>query len=293
MKNILILLMAALMPISLSAAAPVQQVQMRTFTVTVQGAGRPVILIPGLACSAEVWTETAEHLNAKGFQTHAITIAGFGGTKPVQSEHLLSDVRDDIATYVQQSHLEHPVIVGHSLGGFLALWFAARNPELAGKVVSVDGLPFLVAVWNPNSTQDDARTLAGTIREKMLTAGLADYQAQARQTIESMVTSSANRERELKVDLSSDRATAAQAMSEMMSTDLRPEVAKISAPVLLLGSWIAYKSYGATHDGVLAAYDSQLKGARKVNIMLSDTSRHFIQLDAPEWFYRQLDEFLK
>jgi len=293
MKNKLILLMAALMPIALSAAAPVQQVRTRTFTVTVQGSGKPVILIPGLSCSAEVWTETAEHLNAKGFKTHAITIAGFGGTKPVQSDHLLMDVRDDLAAYVQQNHLEHPVIIGHSLGGFLALWFAAQNPELAGKVISVDGLPFLAAVWDPKATVESARAIGAQVRDGMRASGSAESQAQARQTIESMVTSPANRERELKVNLLANRNTAAQAMFEMMTTDLRPELSKISAPVLLIGSWIGYKSYGATHDGVSAQYKSQLDGVRQATVVLSDTSRHFIQLDDPEWFYQQLDEFLK
>lgn len=96
-----------------------------SFTVDVQGHGRPVILIPGLACSAEVWNGTVEHLTSEGFETHALTLAGFGGTPPIHSGDYLKTFRDDLAAYIRQNKLDHPVVIGHSLGGFLALWFAA------------------------------------------------------------------------------------------------------------------------------------------------------------------------
>lgn len=56
---------------------------------------------------------------------------------------------------------------------------------------------------------------------------------------------------------------------------------------------IAYKNYGVTHESDLAAYAAQFEGHPGTRIVLSDTSKHFIQLDAPEWFYSQVDEFMK
>ncbi len=103
---------------------------MPSFKVDVEGKGAPVILIPGLGCSSEVWRETVAHLNEKEFQTHALTIAGFGGTKPISTDHLLNTVRDDIAAYIEQNKLDHPnnhrpqpwrihrIVTGRTASGF-------------------------------------------------------------------------------------------------------------------------------------------------------------------------------
>lgn len=266
---------------------------MPSFTADVEGQGKPVILIPGLGCSAEVWSGVVSHLNAEGFQTHALTLAGFGGTAPLHSDHYLQTVRDDLAGYVKQNQLDRPVIIGHSLGGFLALWFAASYPSLPGKIVSVDGLPYLAAVMNPAITPEGAQNMAAGFRKSIASAPQQQYEADERQTLASMLTSPANIERELKVVLTSDRSTLAEAMAEMMTIDLRNDISKIHVPVLVLGSWVAYKDYGATHDSSLMLYSKQFEKLRGVRIVMNDTSKHFIQLDAPEWFCAQVDGFIK
>ena len=78
----------------------------------------------------------------------------------------------------------------------------------------------------------------------------------------------------------------------MMSTDLRGDVAKIKAPLLVMGTWIAYKDYGVTRESQVTAYAKQFDKLPGVRIQISDTSRHFIQLDVPDWFYAQVDQFL-
>jgi pimeloyl-ACP methyl ester carboxylesterase len=62
---------------------------------------------------------------------------------PVTFPAPLQTVRDDVLRYIQEKKLDHPVIVGHSLGGFLAFWIAATAPDAVGPLVAVDGVPFL------------------------------------------------------------------------------------------------------------------------------------------------------
>ncbi|MGA8025698.1 MAG: alpha/beta hydrolase [Bryobacteraceae bacterium] len=288
-KSILLSLsLFALFTVSL----PAEERHMPSFTIDVEGHGKPVILVPGLGCSAEVWNETVAHLNAGNFQTHALTLAGFGGTAPIHTDHYVQTVRDDLAAYIKQNHLDHPIIIGHSLGGFLALSLAASYPNLPGKIISVDGLPYLAALINPAITPEGAQNMSAGIRKSIETGSEQQYQAMQRETIASMITSPANIDRELKVDLKSDRNTVAEAMSEMMTTDLRNDISKITEPALVLGSWIAYKDYGATHDSSLALYSKQFEKLPGTKIVMNDTSKHFIQLDAPEWFYAQVDGFI-
>ncbi len=289
-KSISLLLSLALFS---AASLTAEERHMAAFNVDVEGQGAPVILIPGLGCSAEVWNETVQHLNAEHFQTHALTLAGFGGIPAIHADHYLQTVRDDLAHYIQQYKLDRPVIIGHSLGGFVALWVAAEYPDLPGKIISVDGLPYLAAIINPAITPEGAQNMAANIQKSIVSTPAPQYEAMQRQTVASMVTSPANVERELKVDLTSDRNTVGQAMYEMMTTDIRGEMGKIKVPVLVLGTWIAYKDYGATHDSTAALYAKQFEKLPGTKIVLNDTSKHFIQLDAPDWFYEQIDAFMK
>jgi pimeloyl-ACP methyl ester carboxylesterase len=102
-----------------------------------------MILIPGLQCSGAVWNEAVVFYSDK-YQVHVLTIAGFAG-EPAIPGLPLSTVRDDLIRYIRENKLNHPVIVGHSLGGFLALWIAATGRDMIDRIVSVDGVPFLPA----------------------------------------------------------------------------------------------------------------------------------------------------
>src|SRR5690242_18056396 len=81
---------------------PVSTFKPTAFSVQVTGTGRPVVFIPGLTCSGEVWEGTLAHLagNSK-IQAHVLTIAGFAGQPPIAMPPFLSKVRDDLAAYIR------------------------------------------------------------------------------------------------------------------------------------------------------------------------------------------------
>lgn len=279
--------------IAFAAAHGADTRQMRSFSVEVQGHGIPVILIPGLSCTAEVWSETVAHLNAEGYQTHALTIAGFGGTAPVKAENLLANVRDDIAAYSRQYHLHHPVLIGHSLGGYLALSVASTYPELPSKIVSVDGLPYLAGVMMGGAAPEQVTQQAQALRSAMLSGPASQFDTMTRQSDEAMISSPVNIEREFNVNRRSDRATVAEAMYEMLTNDLRPALSKARAPILEIGTWIAYKQMGATHDASLSSYRAQFATAPSARVIMTDDAKHFVMLDTPDWLYKQVDDFLR
>lgn len=55
-----------------------------------------------------------------------------------------------IAKFIKEERIEKPILVGHSMGGGLALAIAAEFPELTGKIVIVDALPCLMALRVPD-----------------------------------------------------------------------------------------------------------------------------------------------
>lgn len=90
----------------------------------------------------------------------------------------------------------------------------------------------------------------------------------------------------------SDPKTVAQAMYELYVTDIRGELNKIKSPTLVIGTWVGYKPY-ATRESVEKAFVDQYAKLAGRKISLTDTARHFVMLDDPDWLYRQIDDFLK
>ncbi|WP_228413744.1 alpha/beta fold hydrolase [Chryseobacterium sp. CH21] len=107
-----------------------------------------MLFIPGFASSGDVWNETTAKFE-KNFTCYTLTMAGFAGTKP-QSDASFKDWEKGIADYIKNNKIDKPIIIGHSMGGGLALAIAADYSELVGKIIVVDALPCLAAMANPN-----------------------------------------------------------------------------------------------------------------------------------------------
>ena len=262
------------------------------FVVQVVGKGRPVLLIPGLNCTGAVWDETVAHYRGQ-YQCHVITLAGFGSVPPQQPvpAHLLQDVRDQLLAYVKAQKLNRPAVIGHSLGGFLALWMAATDPSALGPLEIVDSLPFLPVAQNPAATVENTRPQAELLRQQMRTARLP--LAARRQMTAGMVTDTARVALVTRWGQASDPATTGQAMYDMYTTDLRPEVARIQQPVLVLGTWAGYAAYGATKAGVQQVFEQQYAPVPHHTLVMSEAGKHFVMYDDPTLFFSQTDTFLK
>jgi pimeloyl-ACP methyl ester carboxylesterase len=265
---------------------PVAATAQTSFQVKVTGRGQPMILIPGLASSGETWDSTVARYQDR-YECHVLTLAGFAGVPRIPAP-MLDQVRDDLAAYIRDKKLVKPVIVGHSLGGFLALDIASKYPDLSGKLIIVDAYPSLATIYRPEITPEQAKSEAAKFRKYM--TGPGSQEASAAQ-IRMMVTPDADYQRIMKWSRASDSSAVADAMVEMYGTDLRESVAAIRSPSLVLMTWIAYKQYTdrKTFEGNVAREYANMKGA---DIRIADTSRHFIMYDDPQWFFTQLDSFL-
>jgi pimeloyl-ACP methyl ester carboxylesterase len=261
------------------------------FKVDVHGnAGQPVILIPGLASSGEVWNGTVAHYCGQR-QCHVLTLAGFGGNPPIEGP-LLSSVEQQLSDYIATNKLDHPIVIGHSLGGFLGMKLAADHPDQVSRLIIVDSLPALGALQMPSVTGTQLKEMAAGMRQQFATQPAADFAANMKRQMDSMVTKQSDNEALMAMSSRSDRGAVINAMADMMGEDLRDDVARIKAPTLVLGTWIAYKQY-ATRDNVEATFKTQYRKLPGVTIELADNARHFMMYDDPNWMYDRIDNFLK
>ena len=264
----------------------------RPFVVTVEGAGRPMLLIPGLTSGAGVWRGTVDHFKGR-YRTHAFTLAGFAGVPMVMDSNFLPTVREALVAYIREQRLERPVLVGHSLGGFLALDVAARYPDLVGAVVNVDGLPYLPAAQMPNATPEMVRPQATMMRQAMRSAPASGGpNPMYEMSLRSMIRDTARIPEERARGARSDGRVVATAMYELMTSDLRPAMAAVKAPVLNLHVWDAYAGYGATRASTERLLADQYAALRTGTTRINDSAYHFIMLDDPAWLYAEMDRFL-
>jgi pimeloyl-ACP methyl ester carboxylesterase len=263
-----------------------------SFKVDIVGKGKQhMILIPGLTCPGEVWNETVLRYQNK-YTLHVISLPGFAGTPAIETNDYLKTMRDELIAYIKANKLKKPILVGHSLGGFLSLWISAVEPDLVGPNFIVDALPFFPAIQDPSATVESMKPMATSMRNMMKDATPEQVKQSQQYYLSTMATASDKLEIIGKWGIESHSPTVAQAMYEMQTIDLRQELATIKVPVTVLGAWIAYKNYGVTHESTFKNFSDQYQHVKSVNIQLTDTAKHFIMYDDPQWFFQQMDEFL-
>jgi pimeloyl-ACP methyl ester carboxylesterase len=241
-----------------------------SFTVKVHGQGRPVIFIPGLGCPGEMFDATVEHLT--GVQSYVLTLAGFAGQKPIKPP-LAATVRRELVRYIRSHHLEHPIVIGHSMGGFIAYWLAASAPDLLGGVVVVDAGPALA--------DNDVET-ANSLRNMWAQAGDDELPQQVRNAYTSMTTDPKRIEPYLAAIAKSDRQTMGDAIYELVTTSVADKVAKITAPLLLV----------LADGGYQQMYKQQAAAVPHHEVVVLPHTRHFVFFDDPAGWYRVIDKFL-
>lgn len=272
-----------------AAAAPAPFASSR-LSVEVVGSGPDVILIPGFASSREVWRAEAERLKAT-HRVHLVQLAGFAGEPWTHGDGpFVQPVIDELARYIAEAGLERPAVIGHSMGGMTGLLLVQQHPELVGRLMSVDSLPFFSALFGPQVTAETARPFADQAAAGILATEPAAYRAQQGQTAIGLARDPATRAAMVEWSMSSDRQAMAAAIREVMTTDLRPGLAAMSTPV-----WAIYASDadgGAPAAGADAVWGREYAPLPGVRLTRVDGSRHFIMADQPAKFAELVDQFL-
>lgn len=260
--------------------------------VEIVGKGRAVLTIPGLNSHASVWRDTCEAL--KGVQCHMVQLPGFAGAKPAEAKHdaFLDEMARQVLAYARQNGLEQPPVIGHSIGGVLAMKLALAEPEAIGPLVIVDSLPFFPAAMNPLATAESMKPMMEPMRQQMLASDDESYRKQTAASMQSMSRDAARVEALVRWGVESDRATTAQAMYEMMTTDLRTDLKAIRSPTLVLGAWAAYAAVGQTREAARTIFESQYAALPGARIELSEGGYHFLMWDDPQWLRAQVGGFL-
>ncbi|HXC55595.1 MAG TPA: alpha/beta fold hydrolase [Rhizomicrobium sp.] len=256
------------------------------FSDEVVGSGPDLVFIPGLASSRATWQPTAERLRNR-YRLHLIQVAGFAGEAPRGNAagDVLVPTAEAVDAYLVEQHLAPAVVIGHSLGGTMALYLAEHHPAHLKKVLLVDALPFYaVLMGGPAATADGMKPMAERIRASTTPAPNLD------RMIAGMVTAPADRATIAGWSRASDPGTVNRALADDLTLDLRPGLAAISVPITLL--YPDYAPAGAPKGQTDTLYQGAYAPVPHKTLVRIDDSLHFIMLDQKASFAAALDAFL-
>jgi pimeloyl-ACP methyl ester carboxylesterase len=268
------------------------------FHVRVDGPANPVgdvILIPGLSSSPEVWDQLTEQLKGR-YRVHRIHVQGFAGA-PVEDNAtgpVAAPVAEDLARYIAEQNLNKPAVIGHSMGGTIGMMLAARHPDSVGKLMVVDMIPFMGAMFaqpGANPTVESVTPMVEAVSARSAAVSDADYRTASAAMVTSMIKTESLRAGPLQDAATSDRAASQNAYRELLLTDLRAELPRITAPVEVL--YVMFEFPGMTPEMTDGIYRMSFASLPSAQLTRIDDSAHFIMLDQPAVFAAKVNAFLE
>ncbi len=198
----------------------------------VYGTGEPaIVLVHGWSCDANYWNAQLAALKAK-YTVVAVDLAGHGASGRNRSEWTMANYGEDVAAVVRLLPNRQVIIVGHSMGGTVALEATRRIGDRVIGIVAVDALK---SIGQPPMPQRQIETRLAAFR--------ADFIGETRKFVtESLFPKGADHQFVNKVayDMSLEPAAIGVAsMQSLLSTDLAPVVADIHVPVMAINSDLA------------------------------------------------------
>jgi len=272
------------------------RVSARAFTserlsVVTRGKGPDIVLIPGLASHRDVWASAAALLEDR-YRLHLVQVNGFAGFAPGANVEgpVSAPVAEEIARYIRETGIRRPAVIGHSMGGSMGMMIAARHPDVVGRLMIVDAVPFMGVMFG-GTTAEGVRATADAIRAQILAEPLASPTNPIANMFPTMTRTETMRPVLLQQATQSDPRTVATAFHEVLVADLRSELARITAPITVLYAIPSSISMSPDQfDASVRLLYANAAGARLIKI---ENSNHFIQIDQPARFVAEVDAFMR
>ncbi|MBW1297614.1 alpha/beta fold hydrolase [Aquimarina litoralis] len=252
-------------------------------TAKVSGSGTPVLYLPGFTNPGSVWDQTVSNLKGEN-EHHLISYAGFDGNAPIEMPWY-DTIKKELVAYIQEKKLTNVTIIGHSMGGNLAIDIAAAIPGNIKSLVIVDSIPCMRELMMPGVSENQIQ-YDSPYNNQMLTMN----DDQFKQTATMMAQNMTNKKDKVAVlldwILKADRKTYVYGYTDLLKLDLRTVLDKVTAKTLIIGA--AFPTIEVAESN----YKKQYATLSNKKIEMIADSKHFIMFDQPEVFYQKVNAFL-
>lgn len=241
------------------------------------GHGLPVLFLHGWLGSWRYWYPTMECVS-RSFRTYSFDFWGFGDSRRQQrTPESIQNYSNQVIRFLDELGIDRVILVGHSMGGMVALKTAINHPKRISRVAAVgapidgDSLSWLLKLTD-RPLFADAFATQPWLRRALFRFFLGETKDPA---VHEMVDDS----------LKSSGTTLRRAVSSMWRTDLRPELPRLQVPSLIV--------HGGRDDIVRPNQADLFGDVPLASVVVMPASRHFPFLDESEVFNDVLMRFLK
>jgi pimeloyl-ACP methyl ester carboxylesterase len=231
--------------------------------------GVPVLFLHSLAGNSAHWSRQIEHLRPTR-RVVALDLRGHGQSDPPENgDYTVTGIMGDVEATVDTLKLQQVVLVGHSLGGGVALVYAGAHPERVAGLLLVDPIG------------DGTQTPPGEVA-----SFLEGLETNYDSTIQGYWSQIAGPDGGVKNRLLSDlqstpRKAVVEGLKDVMQFDPKPSLARYRGPVL----------------SIITPYNLEPSSLHRLGKgfphRLIEGTGHWIHLDKPDLMNQMLDEFLK
>ncbi len=102
-----------------------------------EAGAQPLIILHGLFGASDNWVSYSRRIADEGFEVYAVDQRNHGQSPKSPVFNYLA-LADDLQDFVEEHGIKNPVLMGHSLGGKVAMRFTLENPQLVKRLVVVD-----------------------------------------------------------------------------------------------------------------------------------------------------------
>jgi len=244
------------------------------------GRGRPVILLHGWINSWGVWQDSMLHLADKcGYKVYALDFWGFGESdKSNTPPFKLASYVDMVDQFMEALGILRAPVLGHSMGGTVALRLALEKPDRVTRVAAVGSpivggsLNFFLKLAGVDWIAQTVWRVPSLLRMIILANTLGDSER-----VRKMILRDVERSTTQSFFLS---------IGDLHHTDLRPQLRQLKIPTL----GVYGRADNIVNPNQAHVLESAVPGAI-IQIMMR--SRHFVMMDEPEAFHNTIADFLK
>jgi 3-oxoadipate enol-lactonase len=240
------------------------------------GRGRPLVLLHAFPFDRRIWRATAAALS-KQCQVIVPDLRGFGASRCPSTPFSIADLADDVAALLDRSGLEKATVAGLSMGGYVALAFAARHPQRLERLILADTF---AGADSPETRQAREEAIA-----LVQTQGVAAYVDRQRLKLLRPSADEAlwQQVRVLAQQPAQSVVTALAALRDR--PDRRAELRAIAVPTLV----IVGAEDALTPPSVAQAMAAEISGAQFVTL---PGAGHLANLEVPSLFSSAISTFL-
>jgi pimeloyl-ACP methyl ester carboxylesterase len=233
-----------------------------------------MVLIHGLGSNADIWDECLPFLKGT-FKVWTFELAGHGRTQPV-IDPTIDKEAERLAAFIEEKGIVYPTLVGHALGGMIALKYTIDHPAEVSRLIVLDAAPM---------------QLAGKDQKAAVGQELANnYDQYIYSRFINMTPNKEVTERIVDTALRTDSATFISLLMSSFDFDVSDQLYSLPVPMLVIGSELMFPSKDDSQH-MLEHYG--FGKARWLSFKRMGGTGHFMMLERPTYLASVLMTFTK